>query len=194
MRSQFTFPLLVTLGLLISGSVLASRPGAQAPAKLTSQERDAVLAAHNKARQNDVPGNPGEALRPLEWDDGLAAASQTYAETIARTQCGNGDHDPNRGEVGENLSQAATSDSQAPPQGGADAVAAWVAEKADYTYANNTCTAGKVCGHYTQVVWRDTTKLGCGRATCTANDMFHTHWVCRYSPPGNMNVDTTKPY
>ena len=194
MKSGLKLTLLVAVGLLLTGTLLPFSQEAQTPATITGQERDGVLAAHNTARQNDVPGNTGGPLRPLEWDDGLAAASQAYAETTARTQCGNPDHDANRGDVGENLFSANTTDPQAPPRGGADAVAPWVAEKADYTYASNTCNAGKVCGHYTQVVWRDTTKLGCGRATCSANGMFHTHWVCRYSPTGNMNVDTTKPY
>ena len=194
MQSRFIFPLLVTVGLLVSATPSRLRQEAQTPATITSQERDAVLAAHNNARQNDVPGNTGGPLRALEWDDGLAAASHTYAETIAKTQCGNGDHDVTRGDVGENLFSAGTSDPQAPPRSGADAVASWVAEKADYSYASNICKAGAQCGHYTQIVWRDTTKVGCGRATCTANDMVHTHWVCRYSPAGNVNVDTTKPY
>ncbi|MEM6522020.1 MAG: CAP domain-containing protein, partial [Cyanobacteria bacterium P01_C01_bin.70] len=43
-------------------------------------------------------------------------------------------------------------------------VAAWVAEKADYDYASNSCASGKVCGHYTQIVWRETTAVGCGVA------------------------------
>ena len=33
----------------------------------------------------------------------------------------------------------------------------WVAEQADYQLDTNTCSA--VCGHYTQVVWADTTKV-----------------------------------
>ena len=37
----------------------------------------------------------------------------------------------------------------------------WVAEEADYNYASNTCS--KVCGHYTQVVWAETTKVRAAR-------------------------------
>src|SRR5262245_40133989 len=155
--SGFGLSFLVVVGVLFSAALV--QPSQDGPAAITTQERDAVLAAHNNARKNDVPGNTGDLLRPFEWDDGLAAASQAYAETLAKTKCTNGDHDPNRGDVGENRFQAMTTDAQAPPRSGAEAVTSWVAEKADYTYAGNTCREGAVCGHYTQVVWRDTTKV-----------------------------------
>lgn len=194
MRSKLTF-LLSTLVLLVGSTALPFRQDSSAAASaLATQDRDAILTAHNNARKNDVPGNTGGPLPNLAWDDALATASQTYANTLARTKCGDIDHDPNRGDVGENLYTSGTTDASAPPGSGANAVASWVAEKADYTYESNTCAPGKVCGHFTQVVWRDTTKVGCGRATCTAEDMINTVWVCRYSPTGNMNIDTTKPY
>ena len=36
-------------------------------------------------------------------------------------------------------------------------------------------------GHFTQVVWRGTTQVGCGHSQCNGNDI----WVCEYDPPGN---------
>src|SRR5262249_12464923 len=67
---------------------------------------------------------------------------------------------------------------------GPDAVASWVAEAKDYDYASNTCAPGKVCGHYTQVVWRATEKLGCAVYTCAALT-FKSTIVCDYGPGGN---------
>jgi hypothetical protein len=37
-------------------------------------------------------------------------------------------------------------------------------------------------GHFTQVVWRATTHVGCGTASCTGLVL----WVCNYDPPGNV--------
>ena len=38
-----------------------------------------------------------------------------------------------------------------------------------YTFNNNTdgcCQKGKMCGHYTQIVWSDTRYVGCGYSIC----------------------------
>ncbi|CDS39322.2 GLI patholocus tagsis 1 glioma [Echinococcus multilocularis] len=72
----------------------------------------------------------------------------------------------------------------------------WWNEVAYYTYANNTCASGKVCGHYTQVVWASSGELGCAVQRC---DNIKPDWpkpiflmACQYKPPGNFAG--TKPY
>jgi len=67
-------------------------------------------------------------------------------------------------------------------------VQAWYDEKSDYTYASMACVEGKMCGHYTQVVWAQTTQVGCAWNRCPD---FHI-LVCDYSPIGN--VVGSKPY
>lgn len=63
-----------------------------------------------------------------------------------------------------------------------DAVKAWADEEKYYTYATNTCASGQQCGHYTQIVWRNTRKIGCARVVCDTGDVFMT---CNYDPVGN---------
>ncbi|KAK1284144.1 hypothetical protein QJS10_CPB21g00135 [Acorus calamus] len=43
------------------------------------------------------------------------------------------------------------------------AVNAWVGEAQYNNYTSNTCVARHVCGHYTQVEWRNSVQLGCAR-------------------------------
>ena len=50
-------------------------------------------------------------------------------------------------------------------------------------YEKFYCAAGKVCGHYTQVVWRDSTAIGCARVDC--NNGGGVFITCNYNPPGN---------
>src|SRR3979409_941582 len=42
-----------------------------------------------------------------------------------------------------------------------------------------------VNGHFTQVVWKSTTKLGCAKNTCSLGGVSGTLWACEYDPPGN---------
>ena len=65
----------------------------------------------------------------------------------------------------------------------------WASERSDYDYASNTCRTGAQCGHYTQMVWRTTTQVGCGMAICPDKGQI---WVCNYNPAGNWVGE--KPY
>jgi uncharacterized protein YkwD len=117
----------------------------------------------------------------LAWDSSLAASAAAYA-----AQC-MFEHSSTKG-VGENLA------AYAPPGGQkADApVDDWAGEGADYDYASNSCAPGKDCGHYTQLVWKSSQRVGCAVQTCSQNSPFGAKfpnwdvWVCQYAPPGNV--------
>lgn len=64
-------------------------------------------------------------------------------------------------------------------------IQAWADEVVDYNYKKNTCAKDKLCGHYTQIVWRDTREVGCAKKNYTDGRWKGVIWVCRYSPPGN---------
>ncbi|XP_010527028.1 PREDICTED: pathogenesis-related protein 1-like [Tarenaya hassleriana] len=123
--------------------------------------------AHNRARAEVGVG-------PVSWDNTVAAFAQNYARQRA------GDcrliHSGGGGRYGENLAMSTGGLT------GVDAVALWVNEKVDYDYNSNTCRPGKVCGHYTQVVWRNTVRIGCAKVRCNSGGTFIT---CNYDPPGN---------
>jgi pathogenesis-related protein 1 len=126
-----------------------------------------MLAAHNRARH--AVGVPD-----LQWSAKLAETAQGWAETLRGQHCAMR-HSGAAG-IGENLAWA----------GGrhlspADVVAMWVREGRAFNPADNSCDRGAVCGHYTQVVWRNTKFVGCAIASCGDSEI----WVCNYSPPGN---------
>ena len=70
----------------------------------------------------------------------------------------------------------------------AQVVADWAAEARDYDAAVKACRTEAVCGHYTQLVWRNTKQVGCGVARGPDREV----WVCNYDPPGN--VAGERPY
>ncbi|KAF4382015.1 hypothetical protein G4B88_006647 [Cannabis sativa] len=124
------------------------------------------LNAHNSARSAVGVGN-------LVWDNTLAS----YALRYANEHIGDCRLVHSGGRYGENLAGSSGDLS------GTDAVRLWVAEKADYNYNSNSCRSGKVCGHYTQVVWRNTARVGCAKVRC--NNNRGTFIICSYDPPGN---------
>jgi hypothetical protein len=41
-------------------------------------------------------------------------------------------------------------------------------------------------GHFTQIIWKSTTKVGCARCGGKGSKWYETYVVCDYMPPGNI--------
>ncbi len=150
-----------------------------------SDEIQEALDAHNRAR---AEVNVDSKLR---WDSSLAEAAQVYADKMADEGLWEHDHDGNRkNNYGENLY---TSSQDIDLK---DAVDAWVDEKQFYTIGNigdeDTCVEGEMCGHYTQIIWKNTSRVGCAKSqykTAPNIDGIGKYWfivVCKYQEPGNI--------
>ncbi|TVU40949.1 hypothetical protein EJB05_14435, partial [Eragrostis curvula] len=154
---------LACFALALAAAVLA------APCSAQNSQQD-YLDPHNAAR-SDV------GVGPVSWDDTVAAYAQSYA---AQRQ-GDCKLQHSGGPYGENLFWGSAGGDWS----AADAVGTWAGEKQFYDHDSNSCTAGQVCGHYTQVVWRDSTAIGCARVVCDNNGGVFI--ICSYNPPGNFN-------
>ena len=69
-----------------------------------------------------------------------------------------------------------------------DAVDTWMSEASKYDYDTNNISAA---GHYTQVVWRASVRIGCAIVSCP-NYKFSNTILCDYAPAGNET--NQKPY
>lgn len=148
-----------------------------------------ITAAHNQVRAMVQTGTP---LPALTWSPELAATAAAWVAQCKDTAAPIGLVDHNAGRstghpyyVGENIYASSGSAT------GQQAVTSWAGEGTSYTYATNTCAAGKTCGHYTQVVWRDTHEVGCALADCPSLQ-YKSTVVCDYGPGGN--IGSQKPY
>lgn len=127
-----------------------------------------MIEAHNQWRSRYG------VSEQVQWDDTIASYAQEWANHLSANNLREHRKDCPYGEniayaSGQMLSAAAVVD-------------LWGNEVHDYDYETNTCAPGKVCGHYTQVVWRDSRKIGCGMAR---NAEGKEVWVCNYDPKGN---------
>lgn len=128
-----------------------------------------VLKKHNDIRA--LHGSPA-----LQWDDKLASKAQEVADKCVFEHSGSG--------YGENLA-AASGDK---PDNAGDPITLWHKEEQELgasAYTNYN--------HFTQLIWKDSTKLGCAIKTCGPHQQVGFDWsdnsyifVCEYDPAGNV--------
>lgn len=148
--------------------------------RLSQEAAQQILSEHNCARARYNSG-------PLQWDWELAADAQVHAD-----RCGFW-HSSEIGKLpqgqGENLSINT----------GSVNTSGWIDEEGAYDCKTGNCRSAP-CGHWTQMIWNDTERVGCAIQRC-ANGTVDPQgnpvgWmgaellVCRYSPPGNYKGQT----
>lgn len=166
----------------------------------TDQEGElaGTLEAHNIVRAMVAEADP--PLPPLTWSDEIAEFAQEWADTLA-AECET-IHHRQQNRYGENIAAQWSFGAQSTEPYGPVAVEAWAAEIECWEFGSITglgvqgtekCDAQCIeaqnssgCGHYTQLVWRETKRVGCGYASCDAgNRRLMEIAVCNYDPPGN---------
>ncbi|XP_067146031.1 GLIPR1-like protein 1 [Apteryx mantelli] len=146
------------------------------------------VRGHNNCRAKVRPA--ASNMRYMTWDAALARTARAWANKCLfkhnvhlekKYQC-----HPNFTSVGENIWLG--SYQMFTPIG---AIESWYNEVRFYTFETHGCTA--VCGHYTQVVWDHSYKVGCAVALCkrVGGVKNAAIFVCNYAPGGN---SPRKPY
>jgi uncharacterized protein YkwD len=121
----------------------------------------------------------------LAIDPDLVTAAKARAQVVSSYDGLDEDHagaDPN---LGENLYWGASTDAQ--PSPATDASADWYGEISDYDFTTATSNPGTVTGHFTQLAWKATTKIGAARAFGQGSQYYETYIVAEFSPAGNVD-------
>ena len=186
----------IQAGLVFVSTMLVSQSG-------LSQTFDQImLTEHNNLRSlhQNTPA--------LTLDTELSAQAKTWAEHLLKIgHLRHGSREQRSG-AGENLyftRQSISTYSQAqlnwmkthypnidipkpftPINLAHQAALSWYKELNNYEYPTGTSLNGQAIGHFTQVVWKSSTKLGCGTAHKTEGKMITAYVVCQYAPAGNV--------
>nr|XP_056702490.1 glioma pathogenesis-related protein 1-like [Euleptes europaea] len=138
--------------------------------------------AHNKHRSAVSPS--ASNMLYMTWDIALARTARAWGNrcTFQHSPYRKSHPDPSFWLLGENLWMSSAARRHFDPT---DAIAAWNSEVSSYTYESHSCT--RVCGHYTQVVWDSSYKVGCAIVFCRRMDQSKNAeiFVCNYGPGGN---------
>ena len=181
------------------GIALCLLVAASAMADLTAPQEQAMLGGHNEIRSEvarGLVGNepPATNMVKLAWDDDLSEVAQNWVERCVW------EHNDNRTSeyaalaggntyVGENLYVYLATGS--PPNIVDVALDGWFEEVADYTYGPFQSAGASAVGHYTQIVWSNTRRVGCGLAVCPgsafgySNSFTAYYLACDYAKGGN---------
>lgn len=169
---------------------------------LSQTEQQVIVDQHNALRRQIAQGletrgvngpQPSAAdMNQLVWDSVLAASAQRWAD-----QCPQG-HDKNRNVpsfsyVGQNIADSWGS-INTPDKALADKVTAWYDEVSSWPPANigkySSNGATGVVGHYTQLAWGPTTRVGCGFVMYMDPNQpsmpYRQTLICNYGIGGNL--------
>ncbi len=171
-------PLLAVMAALISAS--CRLPVAHKTP--TPEYAQALLAEHNRYRAE--VGAPA-----LVWDEGVAAYAQEWANRLAKRK-GQLEHRSrklNPKNYGENLAYRWWSGSRPASYTTQAVIKQWGDEKQYFRAGKifDACCSGGECGHYTQMIWAKSLKVGCGMVQYAHKGGMAEVWVCNYDPAGN---------
>jgi|Laugrefabdmm15dn_1035133.scaffolds.fasta_scaffold16244_3 uncharacterized protein YkwD len=141
--------------------------------EIDEAQKSKILEAHNAFRRP-------LKLSQLTWNEELSELAENWAMTLAKKD--KSIHHRPDNEFGENIAYFSYEDDLS------YGVSLWTDEKKDFEY-KPIGDDYAIAGHYTQVIWKNTTEVGCG---CAKGKSGYTYFVCNYNPHGN--VIGQKPY
>ncbi|XP_074643232.1 venom allergen 5-like [Tubulanus polymorphus] len=164
--------------------------GSRVSGYMTDTKRQELLDEHNRLRAElHRYGLPWASnMKALEWDDRAEYSAFLWAKRCIYR------HDTDSQRRFKPYSQVGQNYFILPPDYKGTLkglVKAWFDEYKDYDSASNTCTSGKECGHYLQVVWANTQYVGCYDQEVCSKDKKR-FIVCNYVSRGYLK--NVKPY
>ncbi|XP_078491703.1 cysteine-rich secretory protein LCCL domain-containing 2-like [Ciona intestinalis] len=128
---------------------------------LSDAHHDDFVKKHNELRRIVSPN--ASDMMMMSWDNELQALAVEYTKNCLFAHS-SGLRTSVFSSVGENIRKVGTNvNTDLLPN---ETTQAWYNEVSYYNYHTLSCQAGKECGHYKQVVWAESYKIGCAVSVC----------------------------
>jgi hypothetical protein len=143
---------------------------------------DSILSTHNALRAASAAG-------PLGWSDALASAAAEAASSCS--------YGHNMGVDGLDYGQNIGAGQRPDEMEGLIRGLFYDGEVSNYNWFGGEPDGGDAggWGHFTQIVWKDTSEIGCATVDCSGSGLAGTNegvtpWftICNYSPPGRFSL------
>lgn len=166
---------------------------------LLPEEAEEIVRVHNELRSTiarglETRGNPGPQppaadMLQLEWDAELTRTAQSHADQCIFDHDSYDSRKSARFSVGQNLFIRSTTGVAERPK--IRSAVQYLYSEVDLFVGHTANSYGKGsagAGHYTQIVWAKTAKIGCGFTRWREEGWTKGMLTCNYGPAGNMRT------
>lgn len=145
----------------------------------SSMEKMVLVDIHNIYRSNlTKPFPKGSDLQYVVWNATLAWAAEEWLKEC-KFERGFGKQDNMTSLQGQNLYKG-------PSKHPSRALYLWYEEYKNFAFENFTCSSKSQCDHMTQMLWSDSSNIGCARkSNCFPLQPSDILMNCHYFPAGN---------
>jgi len=156
---------------------------------VNGEDKKEILDYHNRLRAQVAGGEtrqPGASnMMELQWDEELARLAQAHADNCKfRHDCSDCRR-VRRFKVGQNLYQSFNTRKVGPNW--RKAIDSWYTEIQQFPISSvQKYKFNHKTGHYSQLVWAKTTRVGCGSITYRSRKFNVRLYVCNYGEAGNI--------
>ncbi|XP_033001239.1 serotriflin-like [Lacerta agilis] len=148
-------------------------------------ERQEILDKHNALRRQVKPS--ASNMLKMEWSGAAEANAKRWASNCQYDHSPPDQRTAGKYPCGENLLMSSG------PVAWSKVIQEWYNEVNDFQYGVGAVRSGAKVGHYTQVAWYRSYKVGCSENQCPQNRLQY-FYVCQYCPAGNIVGSLQTPY
>ncbi|XP_049621183.1 cysteine-rich secretory protein 3-like [Suncus etruscus] len=160
-------------------------PSVESLSTSLSKNQMEIVNSHNEYRRTVIP--PATNMVKMSWDHEAMKTAQNWANKCIWKHSPRELRRTSTSSCGENLFKSSNAVTWT------TVINSWNNEKKDFKHGVGPRTPGAMIGHYTQIVWYSSARVGCAFAYCP-NEQLKYYYVCHYCPAGNLQRKQHVPY